>query len=89
MHYRTGAKREALDKLLKDPDSKAKMEEIKIWLPFVYRQTNPIGVVDHYNNPDKEARPEWMDNVDRVGKIGNHVFYLTKKHLRKQLDFPY
>jgi hypothetical protein len=67
---------------------KQKMRKIQKWLATVYLHqggrpvNNPIGECDHYNNPDKERRPHWMDNVDFVIQIGNHHFYRTKPQHR-------
>jgi hypothetical protein len=63
---------------------KRSLREIGNWLPHVYSQPkrNPIGECDHFNNPDKEERPPWMDNVDFVIQIGKHFFYRTKPELR-------
>ncbi len=57
------------------------MRKIQKWLALVYLHqggrpvNNPIGKCDHYNNPDKEARPDWMDNVDYVKTIGKSFFF--------------
>jgi len=78
-----------LEAQLRTASAQAKIREIEEWLPNVFevniktgvkRFPNPFGniKIDHYNNPDKEARPGWMDNVDFVGKIGDHHFYISK-----------
>lgn len=64
------------------------MAQIDEWLGEVYLhqggqpKNNPVGKCDHYNNPDKEDRPDWVDRVDFVVKIGNHHFYRTKPEYR-------
>jgi hypothetical protein len=42
--------------------------------------TDPTGGCDHYNNPSKEGYPDWTRNCNKVGQIGNHVFYKSKSY---------
>ncbi len=56
--------------------AQAKMGGFSTWLPQVFLMDDPEkknkfihylsslqGEIDHYNNPAKEARPDWMDRV--------------------------
>jgi spore germination cell wall hydrolase CwlJ-like protein len=77
-----GEKRRQLENSLQTDWARREMTRIQKWLKDVYSGSNPIGACDHYNNPNKEARPGWMDRVDFVITIGNHHFYRTKPEYR-------
>jgi N-acetylmuramoyl-L-alanine amidase len=64
---------------IKEPNQLKQCQDIARKVIKKDASADPTGGADHYNNPDKERKPNWINKCDPLKKVGNHQFYKTKK----------